>query len=73
MYCFVDKKVAKIKSDKFIAIIFVEKLCLTKIIFSICFLRLLQLLQNSLIMALEIPKIPDLWRWGHPETALLWR
>ena len=23
-------------------------------------------------MALEIPKIPDLWRWRHPETALLW-
>lgn len=83
MYCFVDKKVAKIKSDKYITIIFVEKLCLTKIIFSICFLRLLQLLQNSLIMALEIPKIPDLWRWGYGkmpiygvgdmENADLWR
>ena len=24
-------------------------------------------------MALEIPKTPDLWRWRHPETALLWR
>lgn len=68
--CFVDKKVAKIKSDKYIAIIFVEKLCLTKIIFSICFLRLLQLLQNSLIMALEIPKIPDLWRWGYEKMPI---
>ena len=70
VFCFVDKKVAKIKSDKFIAIIFVEKLCLTKIIFSICFLRLLQLLQNSLIMALEIPKIPDLWRWGYGKMPI---
>ena len=70
VYCFVDKKVAKVKSDKFIVIIFVEKLCLTKIIFSICFLRLLQLLQNSLIMALEIPKIPDLWRWGYGKMPI---
>ena len=62
VYCFVDKKVAKVKADKYIAIIFVEKLCLTKIIFSIYFLWLLQLQQNSLIMALEIPKIPNLWR-----------
>ena len=70
VYCFVDKKVAKIKSDKYIAIIFVEKLCLTKIIFSICFLRLLQLPQNYLIMALEIPKIPDLWRWGYEKMPI---
>ena len=70
MYCFVDKKVAKVKSDKYIAIIYFEKLCLTKIIFSIYFLRLLQLLQNSLIMALEIPKIPDLWRWGYEKMPI---
>ena len=24
-------------------------------------------------MALEIQKNADLWRWRHPETALLWR
>ena len=70
VYCFVDKNVANIKSDKCIAIIYFEKLCLTKIIFSICFLRLLQLLQNSLIMALEIPKIPDLWRWKFQKSPI---
>lgn len=33
----------------------------------------LEIPQNGFIMALEMSKTPDLWRWGHPETTLLWR